>query len=249
MENIFLKGLESLISCDIVPRWRLGRLAQTEYVRQLFERMSTDCVLDVGANVGQYRDYLREEVGFSGLIISFEPHPNCVAKLRERAVKDPKWVIHGHALGAREGTLELNQTKDSEFSSFLQPEVSRFTGQYIGKFNVIEKTAPVAVHTLNNIYSDLVTKNKFTKPFLKLDTQGFDLQVIKGADEILSKFAAIQSEVSNLPIYDGIPTLADTLKFFNERGFELGTFFPANPGQFPAVVDFDTYFISRSNFD
>lgn len=246
-KSFIVRKFESLTECEILPRWRLERLAQTSYLQRLFERMGTDCVLDVGANVGQYRDYLRDQVGYSGLIISFEPHPMCIAKLQERARDDPKWIIHGHALGASKGTLDFNQTKDTEFSSFLQPEVDRFAGQYIGKFNVVERSAPVLVNTLNDIYSDLVRKNGFSHPFLKMDTQGFDLQVIKGSSAILGNFFAIQSEVSNLPIYEGIPTMADTLKFFNAQGFDLGTFFPANPNQFPVVVDFDTYFISRSD--
>lgn len=246
-KNFIVQKFESLTDCQIVPRWRVERLAQTYYLRRLFERMGTDCVLDVGANVGQYRDYLRDQIGYSGLIISFEPHPMCITKLQERARHDLKWIIHGHALGASKGTLDFHQTKDSEFSSFLQPEVDRFAGQYIGKFNVVERSAPALVKTLNDIYSDLVGENEFFRPFLKIDTQGFDLQVIRGASEILGKFFAIQSEVSNLPIYEGMPTLAETLNFFDTKGFDLGTFFPANPDQFPVVVDFDTYFIARSD--
>ena len=241
MKSFIRQKLESLIKCEIIPTWRVDRLAQSRYLSRLIERHAIDCIFDVGANEGQYRDYLRDEVGFDGLIISFEPNPECVKKLRARAEHDNKWVVFGHALGASIGTLEFNIMKSSQFSSFLIPDNARFFGAH----NVISESIPVEVRTVNEIYGSLISEFQFSRPFLKLDTQGFDLEVVKGARDVISHFIAIQSEVSNVSIYQGISSMSDTLKFFDAEGFELGLLFPANPDQFPIAVDFDAYFIPR----
>ncbi|HEX2790827.1 MAG TPA: FkbM family methyltransferase, partial [Steroidobacteraceae bacterium] len=84
-----------------------------------------DCILDVGANVGQYHDFLRDKVLYRGPIVSFEPIGRNIDRLRERARFDSAWHIEGYALGAAEGALPLNVMVSDQFSSFLEPDHSR----------------------------------------------------------------------------------------------------------------------------
>jgi FkbM family methyltransferase len=77
--------------------------------------------LDVGANVGQFRDMLRLQIGFAGHIHSFEPIAALVEKLNERAHMDPPWSIHPFALGAERGKRAINVMASTGFSSFLKP--------------------------------------------------------------------------------------------------------------------------------
>lgn len=93
---------------EIISRWRLDHFEQTKYLRRLFDYFQIDCVLDVGANVGQYRDYLRYEVGFVGPIVSFEPIPRNLETLKARAVHDSRWIIKEVALGASPETKTFN---------------------------------------------------------------------------------------------------------------------------------------------
>jgi hypothetical protein len=62
--------------------------------------------------------------------------------------------------------------------------------------------------------------------YLKLDTQGFDLQVARGADGVFAYFLAAQTEVSFIPVYEGTPGWMDSLQEFNSRGFNVVDFTP-----------------------
>jgi hypothetical protein len=94
----------------VLPIWRRNIIVPPDeehifhavrYLRRLFDLLRIDCVLDVGANLGQYRDFLRDKVGYTGLIVSFEPIPSHVQILKDRAQQsDPDWQIEDCALGA-----------------------------------------------------------------------------------------------------------------------------------------------------
>jgi hypothetical protein len=84
-----LFSLAQTLGYTVLPNWRVEHHAQTVYLQNLFRLLAIDCVLDVGANQGQYRDFLRNDVGFEGAIVSFEPIPQHVETLRRRAASDP----------------------------------------------------------------------------------------------------------------------------------------------------------------
>lgn len=233
--------ISAATNCEIIPRWRIQRLAQTHYLRRVIHELDIDCFLDVGANCGQYRDYLRNEVNYDGLIVSFEPHPDCVSILRSRIKDDTKWYLNDYALGSTNGTLELNIMVESQYSSFLNPDNTKVAK--IDSTNRISNTVQVEVKTLDVVFPALQHFLKFRRPFLKLDTQGFDIQVVVGGENILDQIKCIQTEISNIPIYKGIANISETLEFFSSREWNLAHMFPANPDQFPAVVDFDAYLL------
>src|SRR6266849_4207559 len=108
----------------IMPLWRTERLDLATHTEQILAHCRIDTVLDVGANKGQYRDFLREEVGWPGPIISFEPIPDLAAELRSPN-QDHHWRIEEFALGNVEGSKPLNVAASPGFSSFLEPEASQ----------------------------------------------------------------------------------------------------------------------------
>src|SRR5690242_20042594 len=93
-------------------------------LRRIFERYGITLVIDVGANAGQYRDFLRERVGFDGIIHSFEPLSDLADGMRARGADDGKWHVHQHALGSKESVLSFNVMAASTFSSFRTPDES-----------------------------------------------------------------------------------------------------------------------------
>ena len=90
-----LRGLVERIAARhgyvIIPKWRLQSFPLAARLRQLFVHHRIEKVIDVGANEGQYRDFLRNQVGFDGRIESFEPTPALVARLHEKARGDRDW--------------------------------------------------------------------------------------------------------------------------------------------------------------
>src|SRR3954470_2506157 len=100
---------------DIVPLRDMKERDFALHLGELLGHLEIDCVLDVGANVGQYHDFLRDKVLYEGSIVSFEPVGRHVELLRQRARADSGWHIEGYALGAHEGTLPINVMVSDQF--------------------------------------------------------------------------------------------------------------------------------------
>jgi FkbM family methyltransferase len=227
----------------IIPTWRMERYEQSQYLIRLFRLLDIDCVLDVGANLGQYRDFLRNEIGYSGTIISYEPIPAHVEALRTRADGENNWLIEGYALGSERKTATFNVMSSTAFSSFLTPDhtsVGRF-----GSTNVVQQHVTVDMLTLDESIARLVDRLGPRHVYMKLDTQGFDLEVAKGATETLKLVRALQTEVSFKPIYLGMPDYMTAIRTFEMLGFEVSGLFKNNEGHFPELIELDCHMISK----
>ena len=79
--------------------------------------------------------------------------------------------------------------------------------------------------TLSRMWSEIVGGIPKPRVFLKLDTQGFDLEVVKGAVESLDYVLGLQSELSLKPIYEDMPDYLNALREFRRHGFEVTGFY------------------------
>jgi len=228
----------------VLPRWRVERYPMAMCLRSLFELLHVDCVLDVGANVGQYGNFLRYEVGYTGRIVSFEPVPRNVAMLRERAGGDAGWHVEPFALGATAGQASFNVTATTVFSSFLQPNAA--AAELFERESAVTERIAVEVRTLDDVLPTLQQRYGFVRPYLKLDTQGYDLEVVKGGAASMRLICGLQTEASVRPIYCGMPDYATTVKQLESLGFELTGMFPVNSGTFPRLVEFDCVMVATS---
>jgi FkbM family methyltransferase len=156
-------------------------------------------VLDVGANIGQYGEELRE-IGYKGKIVSFEPLSTAFKTLIKRSEGDPAWDVHNFALGDKNETASINIAGNSYSSSLLDILPSHIKSApesvYIGH-------EEIKVKTLDDIYSDIVSESD--RVYLKIDTQGFEENVLRGAEGSLESIDTIQLEMSLTPLYqDGL---------------------------------------------
>ena len=85
----------------------------------------------------------------------------------------------------------------------------------------------------------LVNVNSFSYIFLKLDTQGFDLNVLDGVGAHAGRILALQSEIAVKPIYDGMTGYMHAIAAMNGRGFELTGLFPVLRDRQLRIVEFD----------
>lgn len=223
---------------ELIPSWRLETFAFESFLRRLFETYSVDLVLDVGANQGQYRDFIRYQVGYNGLIISFEPDPACVKVLLERSKLDNNWQIEPFALGSQEAKLELRVAADSHFNSFLNPDRSGLTDKLFKYKSAVDHAEVVAVRKLDG-YMDYLLELGVSRPYLKLDTQGFDLEVLRGAAMFLNNVCALQTEASVRGIYEGMPDYREMLDFLTMAGFDLSHDFPVSHDPALRLIEFD----------
>lgn len=229
---------------DIVPLREMKERDFALHLGTLLDHLNIDCVLDVGANVGQYHDFLRNKVLYDGPIVSFEPVSRHVELLRQRASReDRNWRVEGYALGGTEGTLPINVMVSDQFSSFLQPDNSRVADY--DSLNVPTHIETVAVHTLDGILPRLREELGFQRPYLKLDTQGFDIEVLRGAKESLKTVRALQTEASVIGIYKGMPGYMDTIRYLDDRGFDITGLYPVSRDRSLRLVEFDCVMINR----
>lgn len=88
--------------------------------------------------------------------------------------------------------------------------------------SVFEENSPLDRKIIKQKTARLDTAAGDLRPdFLKMDVQGFELQVLRGADEVLQSAEAVMMEVSLLEINKGAPLLAEVVGFMAERGFEV----------------------------
>lgn len=213
----------------------LGDYLLREHVAWLLRELDINCVLDVGANVGQYAQLLRRE-GYAGRIVSFEPVPALADELRRTAEGDPNWSVMQCALGEADEEAEIN-VRPGSMSSLLPS--SDFGKAWSGRLREAE-TQPISIRRLDGLFADVVEGIDDPRVYLKLDTQGYDLQAFAGAGECLKQIAGLQSEVSCVPIYDDMPRLPEQIATYEAEGFEITGMFPVTRHRATLrVIEFD----------
>jgi FkbM family methyltransferase len=227
------------VNVVIMPRRKLATFATAQYYRALLQDKNIDCVIDVGANEGQFADFLRDDVGYEGQIVSFEPVSRTFEKLRLKASNDPHWDAIRVALGEKSGTATINIAASAVFSSFL-PVTSDDLYHSLSRPVAEEQ---VSVERLDS-FSDRF--GRFKHLLLKTDTQGFDLAVLRGAQGLLDRIEGIQVELSFIPIYDGMPVWRDVLQELEARGYALSNMFPIAMHHLN-TVEFDCIVVKKSS--
>lgn len=201
----------------------LGRFTAQEHVAHLLGLYRVNCVVDVGANHGQYATALRRG-GYTGHIASFEPVPAVFEQLRGRAASDPRWEVYPYALGRDDGTTVINVVPGT-LSSVLP--ATRF-GR--GRYTRLREPTPceVPLRRLDGLLDELLQGVDDPRPYLKLDTQGYDLEVFAGLGERVGDFVGLQAEVALLRIYEGMPRMAEAIDAYEAAGFEISGMFPVS---------------------
>lgn len=213
----------------------LGDYLLREHVAWVLRELDINCVLDVGANVGQYAQLLRRE-GYAGRIVSFEPVPALADELRRTAEGDPHWSVMQCALGEADEEAEIN-VRPGSMSSLLPS--SDFGKAWSGRLREAE-TQAISIRRLDGLFADVVEGIDDPRVYLKLDTQGYDLQAFAGAGECLKQIAGLQSEVSCVPIYDDMPRLPEQIATYEAEGFEITGMFPVTRHRATLrVIEFD----------
>lgn len=243
MAHQFSSALSRLASLRVVDTSRLSALPERAHLRRLLAYLDVDCVFDVGANVGQYATMIRRNAKYHGRIVSFEPIPDAAREVRRKCAKDPNWTIEEMALSETSGHQTFNIMAGSEFSSLSQPrsdEVALFD-----QLNAPVKTISVETQSLDQAFARLQQQYGFRRPFLKMDTQGCDLSVLRGGANCIHQFVGFQSELSIKRIYQNASDFRDALTFYQGLGFELSAFVPNNGGHFPALIEIDCILVRR----
>lgn len=182
---------------------------------KLLSSRGVTLVIDVGANSGQYACQLRH-AGYRDRIVSFEPLSQAFAELSAAAGSDSQWECKRLALGNSEGPVEINVAGNSYSSSVLEMKERHLQSAPESGY-VSTETVPMA--RLDTIWPEIVKPED--RVFLKLDVQGFELEVLRGGDAHLADLAGVQVELSLVPLYDGAPLFREVIDYLEDRGFRL----------------------------
>jgi FkbM family methyltransferase len=175
-----------------------------------------DIVFDVGANVGQFAKGIRQ-AGYKGNIVSFEPLSQAYTELLSNAKNDSNWIINSRcALGDRAGESVINISGNSVSSSILEMMASHVDAANKSIY-IDQETVPV--QTLDSLVNNYVSNDK--KFFLKLDTQGYEWQVLNGASHTLSLVDGILLEVSLVELYKGQRLWKEIIERLERCGFTI----------------------------
>lgn len=208
-----------------------------EHVAWLLKELGVNCVLDVGANIGLFGQMLRRR-GYRGRIVSFEPLPHLAEKLRERAEGDSDWLVMPYALGDENTEAEMTVVDDQGTTSSLLP-VSDFGKGWSSRLEGIRRET-VHIRRLEDVFDEAVADLAAPRVFLKLDTQGYDLRAFTGAGARVKDLLGLQSEISSVPIYDGMPHMTESIAAYEAAGFSSTGIFPVTRDvRSHQIIEFD----------
>jgi FkbM family methyltransferase len=195
------------------------RQKRPELVEFLKDR-EINLVLDVGANVGQFGAALRAD-GYSGTIISFEPASMPFRELLQRAAEDRRWIAHKLSLGERPGRVKLNVSRSHTFSSMRSQTANASAFE---RNSLVDHVEEVEMVRLDDVY-DFKPQDRL---FLKVDTQGFEEQVLNGARVTLNSVLGVMLEVPVVHMYEQVWNFEEALRFMDSAGFVLAQINPVN---------------------
>ena len=185
-------------------------------LQAILRHLEVDLVFDVGANTGQFATMLRK-FGYSGPIVSFEPLARAHAELLAGKSKDGSWFVHDRcALGNSNGSTTIHVAANSASSSLL-PMMDLHVAAAPNTGYVGQETVPIT--TLDTVYPRYRSLGR--RPFLKIDTQGFERQVLEGAEAVLRDLVGLELELSLAPLYEGQELWGYFLRYLDERGFRV----------------------------
>lgn len=190
---------------------------KSDYKRRLkiIDNCHINILLDIGANTGQYSRKMRN-LGFNNKIVSFEPLKNAFEILKQAALHDKNWIVNNYALGEEDSVGIINVSKKSDCSSILD-----MLPDHLESASGLEYVAQqeITIKKLDTIFNSFVSKSD--KVMIKIDTQGYEKNVIDGALESLNRIMIIQLEMSIVPMYENEMLFIEMIEYLKCKGFQL----------------------------
>lgn len=169
-------------------------------------------IVDGGANHGNMTQKFLEQYS-EPIIYAFEPIPHLAEELKEKYASKENVQVLQQALGAENKTVSFNILNYQNSSSILTP--GEWKQKYHGEKVDIAKTVEVQQVRLDQAISVEEID------ILKLDLQGYELEALKGAGDLLNRVKTIITEVEFVPLYENQPLFGDIDLFLRNAGFRL----------------------------
>lgn len=215
-----LRKLGKAVRLSLDPLYRHGlrhgvgaAIEHTAILAFLSERRLAD-VVDVGANVGQFSLLCRYWL-LQAKIFAFEPLRTPAEKYREVFVNDPGSRIVEAAIGATPSESDMHVSRAVDSSSLLPigaAQSQMFPGTEESHLERV-RVAPLDTFLDREALSD--------NSLLKIDVQGYELEVLRGCESLLDRFSAVYVECSFVELYEGQPLAHQVIDWLHAKGFHL----------------------------
>lgn len=193
--------------------------ASSNDIKQIVSSLNhfkVNLVIDIGANEGQFSEKIRA-TGYTHKIISFEPLEKAYDKLQRISQNDKQWIIHPRtAIGSSEGVIDINVSKNSVSSSILPMSSAHTQAAPASEYVDVQETKITTIDKVIDLYLQ-----KDSCVFLKIDTQGYESEVLKGASMTLERSQGLIIELSLVELYDGQLLWKDLISRIETLGFSL----------------------------
>jgi FkbM family methyltransferase len=171
-------------------------------------------ILDVGAHHGQFALLARRRYP-TAVLYCIEPLPEAGVRLRRVLASDESAVVMDVAAADRAGEADFYVSRSSDSSSLLP-----ITGKYMAAFPGTEGVAVTRVRTVP--LDDVIDCGSLRRPtLLKIDVQGGELAVLRGAERLLLCIDEVFVECFFVELYEGQPLIDDVINHLYGRGFRL----------------------------
>jgi FkbM family methyltransferase len=210
-------------------RKNLEEAAPFEDMQHFLPASASPVIFDVGANFGQTVERILSHYPHA-VVHAFEPSPASFQTLASNCANRPSVKAWNLGVGASESLLTFNENEHSQLSSFLEP-LNVCGGE-------TKRKTEVAVTSLD-AFCDKQSIDKID--ILKLDTQGFELPIFQGAERLMRehRIGFIFFELIVSEHYSGLPPYWELLRFLDERGYKMASFYPPH---------FHEHLVSWTNF-
>jgi FkbM family methyltransferase len=214
-----------------------GTAAGTEHLPVL-ANFRFDTVVDIGANRGQFALTARKAYP-RAQIHSFEPLAEPQAVFRRVFAGDPGVTLYPYAIGREKTSATLHVTREDDSSSLLAVTATQ-TGLFPGAAEVA--TRQVAVSPLSQALDPSVIQGQ---ALLKIDVQGYELEVLQGCEDLLPCFSHLYIECSFIELYAGQALAHQVIAWLAVRGFDLTSLHNLYYGKNGLAVQGDFLFTRR----
>ncbi len=171
-------------------------------------------VVDVGAHHGQFALFALHRFP-DAHVVCVEPLAAARSRIRSVVGADPRVTIVAGAAATQRAYRQLHVSRKSDSSSLLE-----ITSRYTDAFPGTEETSVVNVHTAS--LDDLLAAAPLPPPtLLKIDVQGGELEVLRGAPNLLRKTQEILVECSFVEFYSGQALIGEVITYLESHGFSL----------------------------
>lgn len=199
-------------------------------------------IMDIGANTGKYA-YTMSEVFPEAQIYSFEPLPECYHELCRRMANVKRFTAYNIGLGSKSGTSTFFRNKYSSASSFL-PMTQVHKQAFPQTKEAFSEQSRIV--RLDDIAHELVIKEPL---LVKIDVQGYEMQVLEGGMSVIQKASIIILETSFEALYEDQSLFHDLYLYLESWGFHFSGIIEQHRGGDGRILQADSIFLSSSILD